>query len=175
MKPGRVECRPDSFSCVAAMKRHPPQPHSSVRPLVASAGLERLQLWSGPDCETEWFEIPEPGIATCTVTGVRLKAAPRSVHAEAGDEEVRLRAVLRVDGAGCRLRLCGLLEAQSVVVIRDAFGCEILQALEGSPALTIELAAGRYAVDAELSPRSSVAVELLRATSAGTRARSQAG
>lgn len=157
------------------MKRHPPQPHSSVRPLVAHAGLERLQLWSGLDCETEWFEIPEPGITTRTATGVHLKAAPRSVHAEAGEEQVRIRAVLRVDGPGCRLRLCGLLEPQSVVVIRDAFGCEILQALEGAPALTIELAVGRYAVDADLSPRSSLAVELLRAARAGSRARSQAG
>jgi len=157
------------------MKRHPPQPHSAVRPLVANAGIERLQLWSGPDCETEWFEIPEPGIATHTPTGVRFKAAPRSLHAEAGDEQVRIRAVLRVGGAGCRLRLCGLLEPQSVVVIRDAFGCEVLQALEGAPTLTIELAAGRYAVDAELSRRSSVAVELLRATRANSRAHSQAG
>ena len=87
MNPGRVLCGPELFLCVAAMKRHPPQPHSTVRPLVAHAGLERLQLWSGLDCETEWFEIPEAGIATCTVTGVRLKAVPRSVHAEAGDEE----------------------------------------------------------------------------------------
>ena len=157
------------------MKRHPPQAHSTVRPLVANAGLERLQLWSGLDCETEWFEIPESGIVTRTATGVRFKAAPRSVHAEAGEEQVRIRAVLRVDGAGCRLRLCGLLEPQSVVVIRDAFGCEILQALEGAPTLTIELAVGRYAVDAELAPRSSLAVELLRATGAGTRARSRAG
>ena len=157
------------------MKRHPPHPHSAARPLVANAGLERLQLWSGPDCETEWFEIPESGIVTRTVTGVRFKAAPRSVHAEAGDEQVRVRAVLRVDGAGCRLRLCGLLEPQIVFVIRDAFGCEILQALEGAPMLMIELAVGRYAVDADLSPRSSLAIELLRATGAGARARSQAG
>jgi hypothetical protein len=157
------------------MKRHPPQPHSAVRPLVANACLERLQLWSGLDCETEWFEIPEGGIATHSAGGVRLKAAPRSVHAESGDEQARVRAVLRVDGAGCRLRLCGLLEPQSVIVVRDAFGTEILQALEGAPTLLIELAAGRYAVDADLSARSSVAVELLRATSSGRRTRSQAG
>lgn len=157
------------------MKRHPAQPHSAVRPLAAHACLERLQLWSGPDCETEWFEIPETGVATRTATGVRFHAAPRSVRAEAGNDQVRIRAVLRVDGGGCRLRLSGLLEPQSVVVIRDAFGCEILQALEGSPDLSIELVLGRYAIDADLSQHSALAVEVLRAARTGTRARSQAG
>lgn len=137
-----------------------------------AARLEWIQLWSGVDRETEWFDIPESGIAVEGSGGLRFTANQSQVGAESASEEVRVRAVLRVDHPdGCRVQLRGVLRDGSQVVLRDAFGFEVLQATEGTPRLLLDLSLGRFAVDAVLTPRSSISVEVLRATARRSRGR----
>lgn len=147
--------------------------NSLLRASVGAARLEWIQLWAGADCETEWFEILETGVSSDAISGTRFSAVPAHLSAEASSEEVRVRAVIRVDDPrGCRLHLRGVLAAGSQVLVRDAFGCDILQAVEGTPSLQFELGVGRFSVDAVLLPKSSISVELLRA--AARRGRSRA-
>jgi hypothetical protein len=80
--------------------------------------------------------------------------------------------VIRVDDPrGCRLHLRGVLSLGSQVLVRDAFGCDILQAVDGTPSLQFELGVGRFSVDAVLLPKSSISVELLRAVARRGRSR----
>jgi hypothetical protein len=156
------------------MNQQTPPITSLLRPSPGSARLEWIQLWAGVDCETEWFEIGEAGVSTESVVGARFSAVPALLSAEAESEEVRLRAVIRVDDhRGCRLQLRGVLAPGSQVLVRDAFGCDILQATEGAPTLTLELGVGRFSVDALLLPQSSVSAELLRAAARRTRSRTK--
>ncbi|MFN9125991.1 MAG: hypothetical protein ACK5WD_09210 [bacterium] len=144
------------------------------RPPIGAARLEWIQLWAGVDCETEWFDIGESGVSTDTVVGARFSAVPANLHAEASSEEVRIRAVIRVDDLrGCRLQLRGVLAPGSQVLVRDAFGCDILQAVEGPPSLMLELGVGRFSVDAVLLPKSSISAELLRAAARRARPRTK--
>ena len=130
--------------------------NSLLRAPVGAARLECIQLWAGVDCETEWFEILETGVFSDTVPGARFAAVPAHFSAEASGEEVRVRAVL---------------SPGSQVLVRDAFGCDILQAVEGTPSLQFELGVGRFSVDAVLLPKSSISVELLRAVARRGRSR----
>lgn len=155
------------------MPRPEPQPRTLLRAPTGCARLEWIQLWAGADCEMEWFDIVESGIGAEPIPGARLAAFPAELRAEASMEEVRLRAVLRVEHAlGCRLQLRGALAPASSVVVRDAFGCDVLQAVEGSPALQLDLSVGRFSVDAVLTPGSSIAVELLRGATRRARSKS---
>jgi len=146
--------------------------NSLLRAPVGAARLECIQLWAGVDCETEWFEIRDTGVCADPVPGARFAAVPAHFSAEASGEEVRVRAVIRVDDPrGCRLHLRGVLSLGSQVLVRDAFGCDILQAVDGTPSLQFELGVGRFSVDAVLLPKSSISVELLRAVARRGRSR----
>jgi len=147
------------------MKHADTQLRSLLRAPIGAARLESIQLWAGADCETEWFEILETGVSSDAVHGTRFWAVPAQLSAEASSEEVRIRAVVRVDHqGGCRLQLRGVLAPGSQVLLRDAFGCDVLQAIDGTPSLVLDLGVGRFSVDAVLMPKSSITVELLRAT-----------
>jgi hypothetical protein len=138
--------------------------HSTEPKAAPAARLEWLQLWAGADCDTEWFDIAPEGISSTAVPGVHFRATPVDLHASSETEELRLRAVIHVPAAGPRLSFQGIISPGSEVLLRDAFGREILQAIHGSPSLTIDLGMGRFAVEARLLPKSSISVELLRAT-----------
>lgn len=145
----------------------------SLRAPFGAARLEWIQLWAGDDCETEWFEIRETGVSSNSVAGARFAALPAHLSAEASAEEIRVRAVIRVeDHRGCRLQIRGVLSPGSQVLVRDAFGCDILQAVEGTPSLLFELGVGRFSVDAVLIPQSSLSAELLRSAVRRARGRS---
>ena len=146
--------------------------NASLRAPSGSARLEWIQLWAGIDCETEWFEISEAGVSSDAASGARFAAVPSFLSAEATSEEVRVRAVIRVDDhRGCRLNLRGVLSPGSQVLVRDAFGCDILQAVEGTPSLLFDLGVGRFSVDAVLLPTSSLSAELQRSAVRRSRAR----
>jgi len=128
-----------------------------------TARLEWLQLWAGADCDTEWFDIAAEGISSNAVPGVHFRATPADLHASSEMEELRLRAVIHAPTVGPRLSFQGVISAGSEVLLRDAFGREILQAIHGSPCLTIDLGMGRFSVEARLLPKSSISVEILHA------------
>lgn len=155
--------------------KHPDSAFNSIlRAPFGAARLEWIQLWAGVDCETEWFEILETGVSSDAIPGTRFAAVPAHLSAEASTDEVRVRAVIRVDDPrGCRLNLRGVLAPGSQVLVRDAFGCDILQAVEGTPSLQLELGVGRFSVDAVLLPKSSVSAELLRAAARRARSRTK--
>lgn len=156
------------------MKQSDPSFNPSLRVPFGAARLEWIQLWAGVDCETEWFEISEGGVCADSVPGARFAALPAQLNAEATAEEVRIRAVIRVDDhRGCRLQLRGVLATGSQVLVRDAFGCDILQAVEGTPSLVFDLGVGRFSVDAVLLPKSSLSAELLRSAARRSRDRSR--
>jgi len=156
------------------MTQQDPTFNPSLRAPIGSARLEWIQLWAGVDCETEWFEISETGVSSDSASGARFSAVPALLSAEATWEEVRVRAVIRVDDhRGCRLNLRGVLSPGSQVLVRDAFGCDILQAVEGTPSLVFDLGFGRFSVDAVLIPKSSLSAELLRSAARRSRARSR--
>lgn len=155
--------------------KQPGMPFTSLhRSPIGAARLEWIQLWAGADCETEWFDIGETGVSSDSTVGTRFAAVPAHLHAEASTDEVRIRAVIRVDDPrGCRLQLRGVLAPGSQVLLRDAFGCDILQAVEGTPSLLFELGVGRFSVDAVLLPKSSISAELLRAAARRARPRTK--
>jgi hypothetical protein len=142
-------------------------PFNRVPPAIGR--VEWLQLWAGDDCETEWFDIAADGVVSAPLPGVRFEALPGFLRAESSSEPVRIRAVLRVEHPGCRLQIRGQLAPGSQILLRDAFACDMLQAVEGTPSLTLDLPPGRFSVDAHLIPQSSVTVELVRAAARRSR------
>jgi hypothetical protein len=122
-------------------------------------GIERLQLWTGIDCDTEWFEIPEKGIAW-QHEGVALQADRRGLIVAVGAADLRVRAVFRIESDGSLVRIESKLGEGEFVVLRDAFGLERLQLSEGTPRLAVHLSIGRYSIEARLGGGSTVAVQL---------------
>jgi hypothetical protein len=111
------------------------------------------------DCDTEWFSIPKQGLA-CRTGKIDLAADPHRLAVSAGADDLRLRAVFRIEADESLLQLESRLADEGFVVLRDAFGIERLQLTEAIPSLSIRLGAGRYSVDANLTKRSTLNLEL---------------
>ena len=157
------------------------QPHDALpgrnalrrtrRPSEAGAGaaLERLQIWAGVDCDAEWFSIPQAGIGLCR-EGFEVRARPGQCLAVAAHEELRVRLVFAVAAADGLLAIEARCAEGGSVVVRDAFGTELLHLVAGTPKLVLAVGIGRYSVDALLPTGSSLLVDLRsRAKSLGMR------
>ena len=127
-------------------------------------------MWAGIDCDTEWFDIPKQGVAF-RAGGIDLAAEPHRLAVSVSVDDLRIRAVFRVDADGSMLQLESRLAEGGFVVLRDAFGLERLQLAEGTPRLSIRLGVGRYSVEAQLARNSTLNLELKpRGGAAGVRA-----
>jgi hypothetical protein len=158
--------------------RHPMQQDLKALPSCTStAQLERLQFWVGLDCETEWFEVPVDGVSVSKGGVFMLSAMPDSCTAVARSTEVRFRAIFRVDRAPCEISLGSDLAPGASVVLRDAFGTDMLQVIPGIPAcvptIAFSVESGRYSVDAHLTESSSISVKLRPAVAATKRVRTK--
>lgn len=131
--------------------------------------FERLQLWSGIDCEAEWFDIPLQGVEW-RQGNVDLRAGPQRLVLAVGPADLRVRAVFRIESDGNVVRIESNISEGGSIVIRDAFGLERLQLTEGVPSLALHLGVGRYSVEAQLGQGSTLVVNLTPSRSSTTRA-----
>ncbi|MEY3021698.1 MAG: hypothetical protein RIS86_896 [Planctomycetota bacterium] len=129
-------------------------------PRAESSGLvvERLRVWSGLDCDCEWFEVGADEIVRVDPLGCSFRACSTALEAATRTAEMRVRAVFRVERHGALLVVRSRLAAESSVVVRDAFSTELAQASGGSGILRIPLATGRFSVEAFLLPASTLSV-----------------
>lgn len=144
-----------------------PSTHREPNGLV----IERMRVWSGLDCDCEWFDVGSVGQTDARLEGATVRGDRRAVFAVSESEEVRLRVVLRIDLPGALLAVRSHLGPESSVVVRDSFATDVAQAIGGEGTLRLPLAVGRFSVEATLQPGSSVEV---REEGAGDEARAGA-
>ena len=121
--------------------------------------------------------MPVDGVSVSKGGVFMLSAMPDSCTAVARSTEVRFRAIFRVDRAPCEISLGSDLAPGASVVLRDAFGTDMLQVIPGIPAcvptIAFSVESGRYSVDAHLTESSSISVKLRPAVAATKRVRTK--
>ncbi|MDI9403200.1 MAG: hypothetical protein QM516_04950 [Limnohabitans sp.] len=155
-------------------KGHTMTPDFHITDHLTKVRFERLQTWIGVDRESEWFTIPATGIGL-ELPGVELRAVPNSVRATISSDEVRIRAVFRVEGCEARVTIDTSLSDGGLLTLRDSFGVERLQVLPGRSRLHADLSSGRYSIDAVLLPTSKFSLELSERAQVTATRRAQVG